>query len=723
MTTTTDNAGEQPRAEPPAPKPDLPLQPHGSVSVAIQLVATGFISLFLELTLIRYLPSQVWNLGYFPNLVLISAFLGLGFGFAIRHRLRDSFSRFAFAAFPILLLGLILFLELIPVAVPGFSEAEGLFSGEAFFSSTPTASTHVSWLPPFIGCFVGVALLFWTIGQWAGGLFRHFQPLTAYSLDIAGSCAGVLAFMAVSWFQLPAYSWFLLLIPAGLFCARQTGPTLLLICAGLIATSAFVYSQDQALTYYPNIDSNIDVQWSPYQKVEYAGGGRNNAAVFVNGILHQGLWNAATLRTKFYDRPYRMRDELKLPPPTRVLILGAGTGNDAAVALLNGAEVVDAVEIDPVILRLGQEYHPEFPYGDPRVRTIVDDGRAVLSNTTARYDMIVFALTDSLVKISPVGQLRLENYLFTKQAVARAFSLLEPDGQLVFYNAYRRPWINSKIRSLLQTTTNGDVQEWSDREFSILTSAKTAPAQPESVAQSSSSNDVAPAIPTDNWPFLYLREPSIPPHYTLGGSIIALCLLTLGCLLRFDGRKGSKKSSLPLSLGFAAMGSAFLLLETKSLIQFSLLFGTTWYNASFVFLAVLLLVLAANWVAQLWHQRLREHVVLVLLFASCCLPFVISLDSLLHVTDTTTRALAASLLVFSPIFFANLLFSLVFREKKNAAELFGWNILGACVGGVLEYASMAVGYQALAVAVIVLYVAAFGAFALHERWHPANASS
>jgi spermidine synthase len=75
------------------------------------------------------------------------------------------------------------------------------------------------------------------------------------------------------------------------------------------------------------------------------------------------------------------------------------------------------------------------------VRLVVDDGRAFLNRTRERYDLIVFALTDSLVKVSPVTQLRLENYVFTEESLARAFRVLAPGGDLVFYNFYREPWL------------------------------------------------------------------------------------------------------------------------------------------------------------------------------------------------------------------------------------------------------------------------------------------
>jgi spermidine synthase len=47
--------------------------------------------------------------------------------------------------------------------------------------------------------------------------------------------------------------------------------------------------------------------------------------------------------------------------PKNILIIGAGSGNDVAAALLSGAEHVDAVEIDPVINRLGRQNHPTTP--------------------------------------------------------------------------------------------------------------------------------------------------------------------------------------------------------------------------------------------------------------------------------------------------------------------------------------------------------------------------
>ena len=65
-----------------------------------------------------------------------------------------------------------------------------------------------------------------------------------------------------------------------------------------------------------------------------------------------------------------------------VLILGAGSGTDVAASLLHGTKHIDAVEIDPVIVRLGREHHPDQPYNDPRVNVVTDDARHFLRTTT-----------------------------------------------------------------------------------------------------------------------------------------------------------------------------------------------------------------------------------------------------------------------------------------------------------------------------------------------------
>ena len=81
--------------------------------------------------------------------------------------------------------------------------------------------------------------------------------------------------------------------------------------------------------------------------------------------------------------------------------------------------------------------------------------------------------------------------------------------------------------------------------------------------------------------------------------------------------------------------------------------------------------------------------------------------NLLSVENFLSRFILASLIIFSPIYFANLIFSSFFRTLASAECYFGWNLIGATLGGLLEYFSMAWGYNSLAYIVLFCYVAVF----------------
>jgi len=667
-----------------------------------RLCLLGFLTLFLELVLIRYLAGNIWNLGYFPNLVLLAVFFGMGIGFLLHHQLSSRVSAWVHSAASLILLLLVAFVRFKHPVVPGFDTWNGEIAGELFFTATNTRADRGSlWV--FLACFLAIVTLAAFISQRTAKLFKLFPPLRAYTLDICGSCLGIASFMVVSWIELPAYAWFVLLLPLFL-ASMEPGRCRRLITAVPLAAIIFLaWDQDTELLGYPSIEPS-QVRWSPYQKIEFLDWTRADNRIFVNGISHQVMSPKDQILRSFYQIPYTTRRESGLPPYGNVLIIGAGGGNDVVAALANGAQHIDAVEIDPAIARLGRLEHTEHPYDDPRVRLIVDDGRAFMTRADRRYDLIVFGLTDSLVKVSAMAQIRLENYLFTEQSVRRAFSLLTETGDLVFYNYYRRPWLLEKLQRMLSETTGREPQHLAPfADLSVLIVHRSSPA----VARPRSESPID--LPTDDWPFLYLERRGIPALYlgamaVLGGVVALLLLLT-----QWLGRRPERgHAGVSTRLAFVLMGMAFLLLESKSVIQFSLLFGTTWYNNSLVFLAILLLVLAANWTVQLVRGGRRAFALAyALLLGSCLLALVVPLGRLLVLESFWLRFVVASLLTFSPIFFANLLFSMTFRDQQSAEQLFGWNLIGATLGGIVEYSSMAVGYNALAVIVAICYTLAF----------------
>ena len=473
-----------------------------------------------------------------------------------------------------------------------------------------------------------------------------------------------------------------------------------------VGMAAIAFYQDTKLladySRDPSFTGELEVYWSPYQKIEYVNTDSLQHRIHVNGIGHQKMEQLTTIAESYYSQIYKFREEEGKPPVKEVLILGAGSGNDVAAALQQNVDHVDAVEIDPVIGKLGLLHHPAGPYKDSRVNLVIDDGRAFMNRTKRHYDLIIFALTDSLVKVSPMAQLRLENYLFTEESFAKAYSLLEPQGDLVFYNSYRREWLVQKLKTMVMRTTGKQPIRHTKigRDMTVLSVGDDYPvsAEPE--------NLIAKA--TDDWPFFYMRERKIPRLYLYAMTGITILIIALLWFLERSTRnqryEQGSNAKLSIKLAFLFMGVAFLLLETKSIIQFSLLFGTTWLNNSLVFLGVLVSVLIANWIATLLPKK-GLWIYFALLIASCLIVFVYPLGNLLFVESGFVRFALASVMTFSPIFFANLIFAVLFREQKVAEHIFGWNLIGATLGGVIEYTSIAFGYNSLAIIVMLCYMA------------------
>jgi hypothetical protein len=440
--------------------------------------------------------------------------------------------------------------------------------------------------------------------------------------------------------------------------------------------------------------------WSPYYEVETADQGQATL-VSVNGVPHQVIVSTELRRRgePIYFRPY----EVMTSPPREVLVIGAGTGSDVAIALESGARRVDAVEIDPRLAGLGRALNPDRPYDDPRVRLIVDDGRAFLERTDQRYDLILFALPDSLTLVSGQASLRLESYLFTREAIAAARDRLTPDGVFGMYNYYRERWLIDRfgetIRQVFGHAPCHDGVGGQGR-FALLSVGRVR----EDVACRhvwAPETDPIPEPATDDHPFPYLRGPSIPTLYLAAMALVLLASLVSVRVVGGPLRRMGGYADLFL------MGAAFLLLETKNVVQFALLFGTTWFVNALVFSGVLLSILAAVEVtrrARLPRREVLYGVLAVSLLVGWAVPGAALLDLAL-----VPRFLAAVVIAFTPIFAANLVFADRFRDVSSSAAAFGTNLLGAIVGGLLEYASLVIGYRALLLVAGALYALAFAA--------------
>jgi SAM-dependent methyltransferase len=636
-----------------------------------RLFLASFLMLFVELVLIRWLGAHIAYLSFFSNFVLLGSFLGIGIGFLAVDR-SDWFRRA-----PLWLGALVFISAVFPVTI------DRTGSSLIFFGGFQTRGLPIWISLPLV--FAAVAATMATIAQGVARLFRRFPPLEAYRLDVLGSVAGIAVFAILSLIGAPPIVWgavivglFVVLLRPSLRVEHAVAIGLLVAAFGL---EAFAGS----------------VVWSPYYRITWE---KTDGAttVVVNGIPHQAVSTTEARRAvdPTYFRPY----ERAVEPPERVLVIGAGTGSDVAIALAEGAGHVDAVEIDPELYELGRRVNPERPYEDPRVRVIIDDGRAFLERSDDRYDLILFALTDSLTLVSGQSSLRLESYIFTREAMEVARDHLSPDGVFAMYNYYRYPWLADRLANTLDEVYGHPPCFDSTGQIGYL-ALYTIGRDPSAVDCAevwapTSGPPVAPA--TDDHPFVYLREAGIPSLYLVS---IALILMASALAVRtVSGPFRAMRSSLDLFF----MGAAFLLLETKSVVQFALLFGTTWFVNALVFAGILLSVLLAIEVAK--RTKPNPKVLYGVLAVTLAIAFVVPESALLQL-DVVPRFVAAVAIAFGPVFCANLVFAERFETVERPTAAFGANLLGAMIGGTLEYASLVTGYRALLIVAALLYGLAF----------------
>jgi len=142
-----------------------------------------------------------------------------------------------------------------------------------------------------------------------------------------------------------------------------------------------------------------------------------------------------------------------------------------------------------------------------------------------------------------------------------------------------------------------------------------------------------------------------------------------------------------------------------NVVRFALFFGTTWFVNALVFAGVLLSVLFAVEVSK--HVSFKRPTRLyTVLIAFLIVAFFVPSHWVLSLA-VPLRFLVAVSLAFAPIFMANLVFTQRFKDVGSSTVAFGANLLGAMVGGLLEYGALVVGYRALLIVVAVLYGFAF----------------
>jgi len=655
--------------------------------------------LILELAFIRLIPAEVRSISYFTNLILIATFFGLGLG-CICQKVRPLTW--------LLPVGLMLIFVFIMIGrgIIVYDQAKEVhywlqyadIKGEALKLPLFPVATIV---------FIFSALPFVAMGQKLAVVMDQLPRLIAYGWDIAGSLFGTIVFVLSSQLGLPPWIWppVLMILWVVLFVrARLQQPVYLL--SGIL----FLFL----------VISPYSASWSPYYYVQH-NVENHGIRVWVNSSFHQfGIDFASKeassqsiqeLMKAKWGFPYRLYQDLNDgSSPKKVLILGAGTGNDVNIALFHNAEEIVGVEIDPIILALGEKYNPTNPYGNQRVRTYIDDARHFMRTTQEKFDMIVFGTLDSQTLLNNQANLRLESYVYTKESLKDAKSLLTDRGMLVIYYSVFKPWLWNRLYATVRTVFGENTRLYLlNNQFLFNTIIIGTKGISDFKDSQKHIELFGKGIPTtDDWPFIYLEYPTIATIYQKVFLVVLALILGVVFLLR------KLHPVTGLHANFLFLGIGFTLMEASAIVRLSLVFGNTWIVNAVVFGAVLLTMFLGN-LAVLKNKAPRIEVAWIGLCLFILLNYLFPMDWLFQV-DRIMRVALCVLLIGVPVFFAALCFSHNFKKQTTTGYPLGINLVGAMAGGTIEYISMLVGIRTVWGLILVVYLLAWLSTSLIGRY-------
>jgi SAM-dependent methyltransferase len=710
----------------------------GQANHTWQIFLISVLGLFLELMLIRWVGTEVRIFAYLQNTVLVVCFLGLGLGCLTCRREADLRAMLAGLG----LLALLLALPPTHAVLARISQLLTVLDDFMIWSKGASTSPFetVASVALGLGLTFSLMIVLWyvflPVGRLMGRLMSdHPRPILAYSVKVAGGLIGIWLFVGLAALQLPPPAWFLVvaaLVALLALTGGEYGTT-----SRRLADVALALSLALVVWVAGRDHGAMETRWSPYQKLvlgpSHAGPEAHSNIgqylISVNNVGYQAILDlspehVAADPTTFppemagysqYDIPYRLHPEHR-----SALIVGAGSGNDVAGALRQGVERVTAVEIDPAIIDMGRRYHPERPYQSPRVRLVNDDARAYFASAQDRFDVISFGLLDSHTT-SAMTNARLDHFVYTRESLRRARSLLAPGGIMVLSFESQKPYITDRMAAALhevfgewplafkvpQTAYGwggvmliaGDLARVRDQvQGDARLSALVERWQTEGPVRLTGTTRVA----TDDWPYIYLESPRIPVLFYLLAGLMVLLLAHAAHKLKL---KAPAEGRWRESAHFFFMGAAFLLLEVQNISKAAVVLGSTWMVNAVIISSILAMVLLANLVAGRW-PAMKVEIAYAGTLIACGALYVFDMASL-GALPGVARTVLVGAWAAAPMFFSGLVFVRSYATSERKDEALGANLLGSLVGGLLQSVTFLVGLKALLLIVAACYVAAY----------------
>ena len=144
-----------------------------------------------------------------------------------------------------------------------------------------------------------------------------------------------------------------------------------------------------------------------------------------------------------------------------------------------------------------------------------------------------------------------------------------------------------------------------------------------------------------------------------------------------------------------------MLVETKAITELGLVFGNTWQVVGVTIQGVLVMAYLANLCAgRLTHQSLSWA--FIGLFIVLLAGYGMAVHGSASATSLPQKILLVAMLV-GPLFFSGLVFSTLLKGSRSISDAMAYNLMGAMLGGALEYNSMRLGFSSLYLIALALY--------------------
>jgi len=690
------------------------------------LFLVSILGLFLELLFIRWIGTEIRIFAYLQNTILVACFLGIGLGMFTSSKtikIKQSLT-------PIVFLLALMAIPITRSVLGSISQMLSVLNDLVIWSKAITSDPAVTPIFLIMGLALTYSVLilivdaFVPIGRILGRLMNtNSNPIWVYSVNILGSLIGTWLFVTLSFFSQPPFTWFFvtgILIAVFILWTNDDKRTNFALL-GIFLILALFSNQSPGST---------NTIWSPYQKLALEENANKTAGDYivinVNNVGYQAMINLSDQNVSAnpgiypperrglsqYDIPYLLH-----PNPTSALLVGAGSGNDAAGALRNNVKKVTAVEIDPVIIEFGKKLHPEKPYSSPNVQIVNDDARSFFSTTQDKYDVISFGLLDSHTTTAMTNA-RLDHYVYTKESIIQAKSKLADGGVMVLTFEAQKPYISDRIEKVLEEVFHqppivfiipNSAYGWGGVMFvtgDLQNVQKQLDQNPRLAAYIKHQQETYPItfshttkITTDDWPYIYLESPKIPTLYFLFIGLMVIIFI-----------RSSRRWQAKIDVSFANstfwhfffLGSAFLLLEVQNISKASVVLGNTWQVNAVIISGVLSMALLANWIAYKF-PKLPLTVVYALLIGTAFGLYFIDLARF-GFLPYATKAIIVGSLTSLPMLFSGIVFVRSFAVAPDKSNALGANLLGALIGALLQSITFIVGIKALLLIVAGFYL-------------------